>query len=206
MARLFACLLILMLGGCGMAVSEKPMFTAADTAGAPILADGVWLMKDDPACRVDAALPVSRWPACASWVEHRDGQWSEPSGGTMPTVKPLENDILFVGGTIGLMQVGFKDGGTEWDGPTYMFMAFDNPAGGDKLKSIALWPVMCGTMIDYKGAAEQRNAMPVVKQRFAGFDEKCRPASQDALRAAAAPSRPHPSKLLRFRWVRERLD
>ena len=116
MARLFACLLILLLGGCGMAVSEKPMFTAADTAGAPILADGVWLMKDDPACRVDVALPVSRWPACASWVEHRDGQWSEPSGGTMPTIKPLENDILFVGGKIGLMQVGFRDGGTEWDG------------------------------------------------------------------------------------------
>ncbi len=206
MTRLFACLFILLLGGCGMAVSEKPMFAAADAAGAPTFADGVWLMKDDPACRVDAAAPVSRWPGCAHWVEHRGGRWSEPSGGTAPMVKPLENDILFVGGKIALMQVGFKDGGTEWDGPTYMFMAFDNPAGGDKLKAIALWPVMCGTMVDYKTAAEQRNAMPVVKKRFPGFDEQCRPASQDALRAAAAPSRPHPAKMLRFQWIRERLD
>ncbi|UKK85487.1 hypothetical protein L7H23_05100 [Sphingopyxis sp. BSN-002] len=205
MARLFACLLILLLGGCGMAVSEKPMFAEADAAGAPTPADGIWLIRDKADCRFDEAEPMARWPACASWAEYRDGRWFEPVGGRGPTMKPLESDILLVGGKVALMQIRYAEGidGTGKD-PVYFFMAFDNPAGDRKLKSIALWPVMCGTKIDYKTAAEERSPEPVVKKRYPGFDEKCRPASQKALRSAASASRPEPSKLLRLEWMRER--
>lgn len=206
MRRFFACVLILLLGGCGLAVSEKPMFAATDTVGAPRFADGIWLLKDDAECRFDAAEPMSRWPDCAYWAEYRDGRWSEPVDKEGLVMKPLENDILLVGGKIALMQIGFEADSSEWDGPTFLFMAFDNRAKGGKLKSLALWPVMCGTMVDYKDAAERRDPMPAVKQRYPGFDEKCRPESQAALRAAASASRPDRSKLTHLQWLRERLD
>lgn len=54
----------LLLGGCNLVVAELPIFTAADTQGAPQLKPGVWLSRD-PACEVDTTKPVAEWPACA---------------------------------------------------------------------------------------------------------------------------------------------
>ena len=65
MHRLLASLLILILilvSGCDVAMSEKPIFTGADTAGAPQFENGVWLLEDESDCHVDPAQRVSRWP------------------------------------------------------------------------------------------------------------------------------------------------
>lgn len=206
MARLFACLLILLLGGCGMAVSDKPMFAAADTAGAPQFEDGVWLIQDDEeACRVDAAQPVSRWPDCADWAVHRDGQWFERDGERGIATRAFKTPMLVVGGDIALVQTEFAAEEGPDEAPTYLFLAFDNSArDAGKRRSMALWSVMCGTWPAGAKPADDGSSDGLV--RFPGFDEECRPASQDVLRAAAAASRPADAKLQRFQWMRARLD
>lgn len=205
MTRLFACLLILLLGGCGMAVSEKPMFAAADTVGAPQFENGVWLMDVNDDCRVDAAAPVSRWPGCADWAVHRDGQWFERDGERGIAIKPLTTPMLVVGGDIALVQTEFRPEEGPDNAPTYLFMAFDNRERDIvRRRSITLWNVMCGTYPEGTKPADDGSSDGIV--RFPGFDEECRPASQQVLRDAAAASRPADAKLARLQWARDRLN
>jgi hypothetical protein len=54
----------LALGGCNLVVSEKPVFTAADAAGAAPLRLGVW-SASQPGCDFNSSEPVAKWPTCA---------------------------------------------------------------------------------------------------------------------------------------------
>ncbi len=210
--RFFAGLLILTVSGCGMAVSDKPMLEASDTAGAPQFADGVWLMPemDEAAdCAVDTAKPVSGWPDCATWALHRDGQWFARDGNSGIVTKPVPRDAVIVSnGDIAIVQLesdkSADDGGTV-DPTPYNFIAFDNqPAAADKLRSIRFWIVMCGQYAE--SDADDEDA-PATLVRFPGFDEKCRPASMQVLREAARLSRPAASvELPTFHWARAVLD
>lgn len=209
--RFFAALLILTLGGCGIAVSDKPMLKQADTVGAPQFADGVWLIPerdDETGCAVDTARPVSQWPDCANWAVHRDGQWFERKGNSGIDIQPMPRSAVTVSnGDIAIIQIKSdeppaKDGTV--DPMPYIFAAFDNePAATEKLRSIRLWGVMCGRY--EKDGADDEAAETLI--RFPGFDKKCRPASAQALRNAAAASRPPSTRdMPNFLWVRERLD
>lgn len=186
-----------------MAVSEKPMFTAADTAGAPQFENGVWLMlaeNERDTCLVDTAQPASKWPQCADWVIHGDGRWFERGGDSGSAIEPVPGSILVAGGDVAILQIAFDD--EPKDGPSYSFAAFDNkPAATAKLRSIKFWIVMCGT---YRASADGASAEQLV--RYTGFDEKCRPASPQAIRDAAEASRPPASKMLELRWVRATPD
>lgn len=217
--RWMAGLLILTLGGCGMAVSEKPMLTTADTAAAPPFENGVWLMPDkheddgERPCAVDVAQPVSAWPRCADWALYRDGTWFERDGETGIATKPVAASVAVSGGDIALVQIRFDDKDEDVaaddappDPPTYFFGAFDNNPvdAGTKLRSIKLWIVMCGT---YKPQAPgTEDDAPGELMRFAGFDEECRPDSVVTLRAAAKASRTSETKFAHFRWARATLD
>ncbi|MGH6633812.1 MAG: hypothetical protein ACREB0_10655, partial [Sphingopyxis sp.] len=150
--RFFAALLILVLGGCDVAVSEKPMFTDADTVGAPPLENGVWLMpekiEDDASpCAVDVAKPVSTWPKCAAWALYRNGQWFERDGETGIATKPVAGSVLITGGDIAIVQVRFDDpdgdaaSSDDPPGPSaYFFAAFDDKPvdASTKLRSVKL--------------------------------------------------------------------
>lgn len=216
--RFFAALLILLLGGCGMAVSEKPMFTDADTVGAPPLENGVWLMpgkSEDEAtpCAADVARPVSTWPKCADWALYRDGRWFERDGETGIATKPVAGSVLITGGDIAIVQVRFDDPDGDKasrddppEPPAYFFAAFDDKPvdAAAKLRSIKLWMVMCEIhRANAPGTAEDASEELV---RFPGFDEECRPESIEALRAAARMSRTPDTKLAHFRWARATLD
>lgn len=217
--RFFAALLILPLGGCGLAVSDKPMFTDADAIGAPPLESGVWLMPDSgeddeaQACAVDIAQPVSTWPKCVDWALYRDGRWFERDGETGIATKPVAGSVLITGGDVSIVQVRFDDpdGDTASSGeapapPTYYFAAFaDKPVAADaKLRSIKLWLVACGTEKPNPEGTDEDTPEELV--RFAGFDEECRPDSVEALRAAARMSRAPDGKSVHFRWARATLD
>lgn len=209
MHRLLASLLILILvSGCDVAMSEKPIFTGADTAGAPQFENGVWLLEDDSDCHVDPAQPASRWPECANWIVFRDGQLFERVREGDIAVKRIENAVLIVSGDVGLAQIEYRSsGGLAVEPPVYFFAAFENI---DKpptlpLRSIALWSVMCGTRPGEPGKAASDDH-PGELVRFPGFDEKCQPGSQDALRAAALASRPSGEPRLRAIWMRATLD
>ncbi|HMO76192.1 MAG TPA: hypothetical protein PKD48_12705 [Sphingopyxis sp.] len=209
--RLFAALLILTLGGCGIAVSDKPMLAAADTIGAPQFEDGVWLLPEldeEEDCAVDTAQPVSKWPDCASWSVHRDGQWFARDGDSGIATKAVPYSTVTVSnGDIAIIQLESDkspaDDGTV-DPMPYSFGAFDNkPAATAKLRSIRFWIVMCGK---YEESGADDDA-PMTLIRYPGFDEKCRPASMQVLRDAAAASRPPPTlELPVFHWVRATLD
>lgn len=216
--RFFAGLLILSLSGCGVAVSDRPMFTDADTVGAPSLENGVWLMPDkggDDAslCAVDVAKPVSTWPKCAAWALYRDGIWYERDGETGIATKPVAGSVLIAGGDIAIVQVRFDDpdgndasSGNPPEPPAYFFAAFDDkPVGADaRLRSVKLWIVMCGTPKPNTPGNDED--VPENLMRFAGFDEQCRPDSAATLRAAARLSRTPETKLATFRWARATLD
>ena len=209
MARLLASFLILILvSGCDVAISERPMFTGADTAGAPQFENGVWLLEEDSDCHVDAAQRVSHWPECANWVVFRDGQLFERVREGDIAVKRIENAILIVAGEVGLAQIEhISSGGSAAEPPVYFFAAFETLGNPPTLplRSIALWNVMCGTRAMEPGeAASDDQSGELV--RFPGFDEKCQPASQDALRAAALASRPSGAPRLRATWMRATLD
>jgi hypothetical protein len=204
-------LLILALGGCGMVVSDQPMLEPADIAGAPQFADGVWLISDfddDSPCIVDTALPVSRWPDCATWAVHQDGQWFAREGNEGIATKAVPRSAVIVSnGDIAIVQLETekspaKDG--TIDSMPYSFIAFDNkPAATTKLRSIGLWIVMCGK---YEKSGAGDDAVETLV-RFPGFNEKCRPASVRILRDAAAASRPPLTRdLPGFHWAREKLD
>ena len=55
---------VLLLGGCNLVVSETPVFTAADAAGAPPLKPGIWAAPQ-PNCDFKPADPLAQWPKCA---------------------------------------------------------------------------------------------------------------------------------------------
>lgn len=210
--RFFAALLILILSGCGIAVSDKPMLAAADTTGAPQFEDGVWLMPgldEEEACKVDTKQPVSAWPACADWALHRDGQWFAREGDSGIATKPVPREAVVVSnGDVAIIQLESEPKpGAEPDPMPYMFIAFDNkPAATAKLRSIRFWIVMCGRY-EPNDAAKGDDEEAETLVRFPGFDEKCRPESVAVLRAAADASRPPAhAKAPPFRWARAALD
>lgn len=207
--RWIAGLLILLLGGCGVAVSDKPMLDAADTTGAPQLEEGVWLMPapdEEKHCPVDTARPVSKWPKCANWAVYRDGRWFERDGDTGIATKPVHGSVVVAGGDVAIVQIEYRDPDDVADeAPTYFFAAFDNkPAPTAKLRSVKLWIVMCGTYRHRNAAAEDESDEALV--RYPGFDDECRPASTRILRDAADASRSAGTKMAQLRWVRATLD
>ena len=171
--------------------------------------NGVWLMpepNEEGPCAVDTEQPVSKWPKCADWAIYRGGQWFERDGDTGIATKPVRGSIVVAGGDVAIIQVEFPgpDERPE-EAPTYAFAAFDNkPAARANLRSVPLWIVMCGTYQPRGTAAEDEADEKLV--RYPGFDEKCRPASVQVLRDAAAASRPPDGKRARLQWVRATLD
>ena len=61
---LAACLAVC-LSSCNIIVTKAPLFSPADSAGAPPLKDGVWVADND--CKYDETKPAETWPGCAQW-------------------------------------------------------------------------------------------------------------------------------------------
>jgi hypothetical protein len=54
----------LALGGCNYVYSDKPLFSSADSRGAPKLRPGIW-MKPEKDCAFEPSGPAKAWPKCA---------------------------------------------------------------------------------------------------------------------------------------------
>ena len=52
---------------CAVVSSERPLFTAADSVGAPTLRPGLWVAIE-PACKFNPRSPAAAWPKCVSAV------------------------------------------------------------------------------------------------------------------------------------------
>lgn len=66
MLRIIAVLgVALSLSACAMVSSERPLFSAADSDGAPILRPGLWAAVE-PDCKFNPRSPAAAWPACVA--------------------------------------------------------------------------------------------------------------------------------------------
>lgn len=65
MRSLTAILLALSLSACAAVTSERPLFAAADTRGAPVPRPGLWIMPS-AGCRFSPRASAASWPDCAN--------------------------------------------------------------------------------------------------------------------------------------------
>lgn len=210
--RWIAITFMLLLGGCDIANSDRPMFPEVDTVDAPRFENGVWALSEQDDCSVDKTRPVSKWPECADWAFHQDGRWFVRAGNMGVEVRPVADSVVVVGGEVAIVQIELLPDDPD-EGVTFWFWAFDYLAANEPLREFALWQVLCGLRETQSVKATTDTESPdeeAVKEvlvRFQGFNEKCQPDSVASLRAAALASRPSSvDDRDRFQWVRTQLD
>ena len=159
------------LGGCNLVVSQTPMFTKADAAGAPVIRTGVW-RQEVAGCDFDETQPQNQWPQCAA---------ATPA---MPDPPPL----LTVAGDPPILQVSMPPDPSK---PTllYLYAAFRpirfDPQG--RVVAVKTWLVQCGP------PSTGQDAMNISKSPLPGLTPQgkgggCTPQSVAALRGAAKAS------------------
>jgi hypothetical protein len=179
----------LLLGGCNMAHTDHPLFTAKDTMGAPAFRPGVWA-DPDPGCNFDPNLPVAKWPDCVH-------------GDSAPKADPGAS-LLIVSGKPLIVQYGAKPGN---DTPSYFYFAIE-PLRLDaegRIVAMKAWPVQCGPphheVRSDKVHIGTRHPLPGMTMDPDG--NNCTVASAEAVRAAAIPSRAWALSAGAAYWVRD---
>lgn len=188
--------LTLLLGGCNTVMSTTPLFTEADTAGAPVLRSGLWIAVDAK-CRFDTSGPIASWPDCAgALMVDRNGKLrfeeKEPLASVLAAGEPL---ILQMGGE------GEAGGGYYFFGVRPVRKRWDG-----QVVALSTWPVMCGP--DPPDDAKDANGGKLVVTLAPGpgltvEGNVCMAHDQAAVRAAAAASELRVTPA-RYRWLRAR--
>jgi len=212
--RLIPILALLALGGCNMVITQAPMFTKADGAGAPRFRPGVWRGKPDAACAFDEASPLDSWPACAngalvdddaiSMVKTVNGQRTVAAriGYVLTAGEPriLQLSVAGLPTGLGLSLSGYFYGGVR---PT---------KADDRGRIIAYttWFVACGPPAPPPAAGSNPNKISFATlSPFTGLvmdkaGQNCTPNSGADLRNAAEESAKLPSDSpSETRWVRD---
>ena len=187
--RLFP--ILLALAGCNIALSEIPVLGEAQRSSVQ-LKDGYWAVAERD-CSFDPAKPVENWPRCADWVVLDHNQIVRQRDNNVLGLAPT---MLIADGKPMILQLfsKWKDGET----PLYTFAALEptttTPAG--QIAAMGLWIIEC--------EAQPSRTPPGsgAPSHYPGFDADCRPGSLDALRNAAAASRPPPDEIISAKWVR----
>jgi len=177
-SRCILAALLLALVGCNIAVSDVPVFGEAQRSSVR-LKDGYWAIAERD-CHYDAAQPVNSWPGCADWMIIADNQIVRERDKNVLGVEPR---LLIADGKPLIAQVLSKSEKSE--APYYTFAAIEPkaiaPTG--QIAAMDLWII-------------------TAVGNYPGFDADCRPRSIQALRAAAAASRPHQDEMIVAKWVR----
>lgn len=190
-SRCILAALLLALVGCNIAVSDVPVFGEAQRSSVR-LKDGYWAIAERD-CHYDAAQPVNSWPGCADWMIIADNQIVRERDKNVLGVEPR---LLIADGKPLIAQVLSKSEKSE--APYYTFAAIEPkaiaPTG--QIAAMDLWIIECRAdpLRSPPGATAVGN--------YPGFDADCRPRSIQALRAAAAASRPHQDEMIVAKWVR----
>jgi len=182
-------LLLPLLGGCNMLISEEPMFGGSDRA-ALVPRDGIWL-SPDKGCDFDSSRPESGWPECAMWVVVRNG-------GTDLYLTDGKRQSQVVGGFFAagdpqILQAYWIDTDKQPHRAFYGFFGVEiHQVGPDgRYSAASVWPVECGT---------QSNPNADI-QPYPGVGADCRPSSKEAIRPAAEKSR-RTEQIEEWRWLR----
>ena len=122
----------------GMVTSERPLFTASDSRGAPVLRNGVWAWTHEAGCQIDPKAEFAAWPKCAEPFLVRDGALSQLDAGRGERSAAL----LLVAGDPPLIQM-------------------DDTVGADS-SGAAVYAGLRATQIDAKGRAGAFNSWVVL--------------------------------------------
>ena len=190
--------LMLSLGGCNLVVSQHPWFSADDALGAPLLRDGLWVMTDDPDCKVREAKPAERWPECADMIVVRGQEWLSLRGERKDGTNEYKWDagpVLIAHGSPPILQI--RPRGSDDPNDSAFTYAALRPLSFDKngkATALDLWAAQCGPLpnkADSKRSEGEADARYVTDRPFPGLtvmDDNCTADSIASLRNAAALS------------------
>jgi hypothetical protein len=216
MLRALAIALLALLGGCNMVITQEPLFSQADAAGAARLREGVWAQPPAEKCAFDEAAPIKTWPSCANGlVVARDtlsgysGQGDQRQWNSTPYV--------LAAGEPRVMQFYLTDslGHSALAPALYIYIDL-NPTRFDdqgRITEFQTWFAMCGPPPPQKAIANpDKGAAQTLRMGtlhpLAGLTmdkdgNNCTTASQDAVRRAAAASRAWSDEIATDRWLRD---
>lgn len=215
------------IGGCNVVMTDKPLFSEADAAGAQPLRPGVWSFFREPGCKVDESQPFANWPNCSGGGIVRNGEIAGHKSGAPPG--ELEREPLIIAaGDPRILQVQVKidvtagaeataSGGAEASASATATSPREQPYGYAGLKptkfdgegritAFRFWPVQCGPPPpkNAKGedvAAATLHPLPGIEMQSG--EAVCTTHSVSALRNAARASEAWDENHQESHWVRD---
>jgi len=213
-----------LLGGCNIVVSKTPMFTTADSAGAPAFRPGLWLGEKDD-CRFDETAPLAKWPDCADPVvltptevlgagpkAQKPAPYLVAAGDPLVLQSQIDVDVsagadASASGTASALASASASAQVTGP-PPYAYLgahplAFDSQGRIIRMQS---WPVMCGPPPpEPKPGAPPDQARYVTRRPLPGLKiegQLCSPADKAAVVNAARESRAY-GAVQTSHWVRD---
>ena len=202
---------LILLSACNAVVTEQPLFTAADEAGAPPLKPGVWLLFEQPDCKADLDLPLDEWPDCAGGGVIHPGEVIDHDQ-KAPKGVWEHSPFIFAAGEPRIAQLQVKEhvssGGEDQLKLTYSYAgarATRQDAQG-RIVALTYWFVVCGPPPP-KDKDGNDTAMGTLKPfpglRMKPGDATCTTDSKEVVRSAAVASEAYKQGPLDARWLRD---
>jgi hypothetical protein len=186
---LAAAILCLGLQACSMVGAEKPLFAAADAAGAPPLRPGLWAMPETGCQGFDPAQPADKWPGCANMIIVRTGTVGGDEHEDDGSIKKRELAYVLAAGDPRILQLAAPDD-RKPDEPPYLFLGV-KPSKTDPEGRIIegrLWLVLCEPIPTNDKMFAKHKPHPLPGLRPMKDGEGCLADAQGPVRAAAAAS------------------
>jgi hypothetical protein len=186
--------LALSLGGCNMVVSDRPLFTKADTHDTPVFKAGLW-GAEDPNCVFDSTQPLESWPKCAGGSAIPAGQGIlQGTDGT---------EILIAAGDPLIGQLHFRPGGPIPISYVYGALVPTAWDAQHRVIEVEAWLVQCGPPRPAAANGDQEagvslHPMPGLKVK----DDNCVADSPLLVRKAAIASRAWQTPQ-KTHWIRD---
>ena len=203
---------LVLLSGCNILVTEQPLFTAADEAGAPALKPGVWLIFQEDGCKFDETRPIDEWPDCAGGGVIRPGEVIDHDQ-KAPKGVFEHSPFVFAAGAPRIAEMQMKEQVTSGDGGaqttfTYAYGAARTTKLDDQGRIVAVtyWFVLCGPPAP-KDKHGDDTALGTLKP-FPGLkmkpgDATCTTDSKAVVRSAAVASEAYKKGPLNAKWLRD---
>ncbi|HEY3814162.1 MAG TPA: hypothetical protein VGL66_13135 [Caulobacteraceae bacterium] len=208
LAGLLVVFAALTLGGCNMVMSTKPMFTAADAAGAPVLRPGLWVALDKDCKDFSPSDEPDQWPQCANGIRVGATNLYDPTDPNTPSAYVLASGdprILQFYIDLSTLQPSETHPAPAW---TYFYAAVRPRAhdGAGRITSAEFWFIQCGPPPP-KGADGTVNmddsATHKLLPGMTATKQGCSPKDQATVRAAAGPSKAWDDDHHVYHWLRD---
>jgi len=218
-----------LLSACNVVVTKSPLFTEADSAGAPTLRPGVWMFFKNPDCQVDERKPFTEWPDCTGGGLVTAGDVAAHKGGapigvlehTPVVLAAGEPRILQAQVDVDLSVDASASASGDATATTSSNSSESRPYGyggvrptrfdsEGRITAFVIWPVQCGPPPPQNAKGE--DVAPATLKPLPGIvmkkgDPVCTTTSVAALRGAAKASEawaPQPPR--ESHWVRDALQ